>query len=59
MKLYWCPRTRALRAVWMLEEAGVSYERVHFNIRGDPNQRGSIVRHTTFLVAAPPPDFSS
>ena len=23
MKLYWAPRTRASRAVWLLEEAGV------------------------------------
>ncbi len=28
MKLYWSPGTRAIRAVWMLEEAGLDYERV-------------------------------
>jgi glutathione S-transferase len=28
MTLYWWPRTRALRAIWMLEEAGVPYRRV-------------------------------
>ena len=33
MKLYWCPKTRAIRAVWMLEELGVPYERVHVDIR--------------------------
>jgi len=33
MKLYWCPKTRAVRAVWMLEELGVPYERVHIDIR--------------------------
>ncbi len=33
MKLYWCPKTRASRAVWMLEEAGVDYERVFVDIR--------------------------
>jgi glutathione S-transferase len=27
MKLYWAPRTRSLRALWMLEEAGIAYER--------------------------------
>ncbi|MGH6857817.1 MAG: glutathione S-transferase family protein [Methylocella sp.] len=27
MKLYWAPRTRSLRALWVLEEAGVAYER--------------------------------
>lgn len=33
MKLYWCPQTRAARAVWLLEEAAVPYERVHIDIR--------------------------
>ena len=32
MKLYWSPRTRASRTVWMLEEAQVAYERVTINI---------------------------
>ena len=35
MKLYWCPNTRAIRAIWMLEELGVPYERVRVDIR-DP-----------------------
>jgi len=34
MKLYWCPRTRSLRALWMLEEAGAAYERVLVDIHG-------------------------
>ena len=38
MKLYWCPQTRAMRVVWLLEEAGVPYERVHIDIR-DPQSR--------------------
>ena len=33
MKLYWCPTTRAIRALWMLEELGVPYERVLIDIR--------------------------
>ncbi len=33
MKLYWCPKTRAIRALWMLEELGVPYELVHVDIR--------------------------
>jgi glutathione S-transferase len=33
MKLYWCPKTRAIRALWMLEELGVPYERVFIDIR--------------------------
>src|SRR6185295_15341557 len=35
MKLYWCPRTRAFRAVWMVEEIGRSYERVAIDVRDD------------------------
>jgi len=38
MKLYWCPKTRALRALWMLEELGVAYERVYIDIR-DPAKK--------------------
>ncbi len=48
MKLYWCPRTRASRAVWMLEEAGVDYERVFIDVR-DPVARAD----TGFLAASP------
>ncbi len=35
MRLYWSAQTRAVRAAWLLEEAGVPYERVKINIR-DP-----------------------
>ena len=35
MKLFWCARTRASRAVWMLEELGVDYEREVVDLR-DP-----------------------
>ncbi|MGD8976656.1 MAG: glutathione S-transferase family protein [Gammaproteobacteria bacterium] len=38
MKLYWCPRTRASRAVWCLEEVGEPYERVLIDVR-DPDAR--------------------
>ncbi len=37
MKLYWCPRTRASRAVWALEEAGAAYERVLINVMAGPS----------------------
>ena len=39
MKLYWCPKTRAARVVWMLEEAGVDYERVSIDIRNPDAER--------------------
>ena len=48
MKLYWCPRTRASRAIWALEEACVPYERVHIDI-SVPLER----RDAGFLRASP------
>jgi glutathione S-transferase len=33
MKLYYWPKTRAFRALWMLEETGAPYELAHVNIR--------------------------
>ena len=36
MKLFWHPKTRAARIVWLLEEAGVAYECVAIDIR-DPH----------------------
>lgn len=35
MNLYWAPKTRASRAVWMLEEAGVDYEIEPVDIRAE------------------------
>lgn len=32
IKLYWAPRTRSLRALWVLEEAGAPYERVRLDL---------------------------
>lgn len=48
MKLYWCPRTRASRAAWCLEEVGQPYERVLIDVR-DPDAR----RDAGFLAASP------
>lgn len=33
MKLYWAPQTRAQRAIWMLEEAGLEYDMEVIDIR--------------------------
>lgn len=33
VKLYWAPHTRALRVLWLLEEAGIAYERELVDIR--------------------------
>ncbi|HQS07483.1 MAG TPA: glutathione S-transferase family protein [Xanthobacteraceae bacterium] len=34
MKLYWAPHTRAFRALWLLEEAGLPYERQLVSLDG-------------------------
>lgn len=33
LKLYWAPQSRAVRALWLMEEAGLPYERVLVDIR--------------------------
>jgi glutathione S-transferase len=48
MRLYWCAQTRAFRIAWLLEEAGVSYERVKINIR-DPDSTADL----RFRAASP------
>ena len=48
MKLFWHPQTRAARIVWLLEEAGVDYERVLIDIR-DPDAP----RDPQFAAASP------
>lgn len=39
MKLYYWPKTRAFRALWMLEELGVVYELVPIDLRS--HEQGS------------------
>ncbi|NNM20938.1 MAG: glutathione S-transferase family protein [Gammaproteobacteria bacterium] len=48
MKLFWCPQTRASRAVWLLEEAGVEYERVLIDVR-----KKDAKNDPAFLAASP------
>lgn len=48
MKLYWCPKTRAIRALWMLEELGVAYDLVRIDIR-DPAAKAD----AAFRAASP------
>ena len=38
MKLFWCPKTRAFRAVWMLEELGRDYERILIDVRDEESR---------------------
>jgi glutathione S-transferase len=39
MKLFWAPKSRAIRALWMMEEIGAPYERVHVDIRSGAQDR--------------------
>lgn len=39
MKLFWCPQTRSVRAIWLLEETGVKYDRVLIDIRDKSKSR--------------------
>lgn len=48
MKLFWCPQTRSARALWMLEESGVAYDRVLIDIRDASKPRDS-----EFALASP------
>ena len=48
MKFFWCPNTRASRVLWMLEEAGVAYDRVLVDIH-DPGAP----RDPDFALASP------
>jgi glutathione S-transferase len=40
MKLYWAPRTRSLRALWVLEESGAPYERIRLNLSAGEQKSG-------------------
>lgn len=48
MKLFWAPQTRAIRAVWMLEEAGVDYHLELIDIRNAERQDSE-----DFVAASP------
>ncbi len=41
MQLYWAPRTRSLRALWVLEEAGVPYERIRLDLAAGEQKSAS------------------
>ena len=48
MKIYWAPQTRSTRALWMLEEAGIDYDKELIDIRS-PDRKDP----TEFLAASP------
>lgn len=35
IKLFWCPRTRAMRVLWLLEEMEADFELVHIDIQDE------------------------
>ncbi|MGA3157831.1 MAG: glutathione S-transferase family protein [Steroidobacteraceae bacterium] len=53
MKLYWCPKTRSLRALWLLEEAGVPYVRVLIDIRSDLAKSDAAFRRASPMGKVP------
>jgi glutathione S-transferase len=53
IKLYWAPKTRAVRALWMLEEAGVPFERVHVDIRDEKSKADAAFRAASPLGKVP------
>jgi glutathione S-transferase len=52
MKLYYWPKTRAFRALWMLEEIGAPYELARVNIRAG-EQGASAFRHVNPMTKLP------
>ena len=44
MQLFWAPHSRALRALWMLEEIGAPYERVLVDIRAGQQETAAYRR---------------
>jgi glutathione S-transferase len=53
MKLYWCPNTRAFRIAWLMEEAGVAYERVTIDIRNPESKNDSGFRAASPMGKVP------
>jgi glutathione S-transferase len=53
VKLYWCPKTRAVRALWMLEELGAPYERVLIDIRDPAAQANPAFRAVSPMGKVP------
>jgi len=52
MKLYWAPKSRSFRAVWMMEEAGRPYERVLIDIKSGA-QSGEAYREINPMMKVP------
>ncbi len=53
MTLFWAPKTRASRALWMLEEAGVDYEIAHVDIRAEKRSDSDVFRSASPMGKVP------
>jgi len=53
MKLYWCANTRAFRIAWLLEEAGVRYERIVIDIHDAAAKGNSAFRAVSPMGKVP------
>ena len=53
MKLFWSPQTRSARAVWLLEEAGVDYEREFVDIRSSERKDSAEFRAASPMGKVP------
>jgi len=53
MKLYWAPKTRSLRLVWMMEEIGMPYERTRIDIRNDDSRANAEFRSASPMGKVP------
>lgn len=53
MKLYWCPQTRASRAVWMLEECGASYDLELIDVRDEDAKADAAFRAVSPMGKVP------
>lgn len=48
MKLFWAPKTRSIRVLWMLEEVGADYECIHIDVT-----KGAGRDNADFMRASP------
>lgn len=53
MRLFWAPQTRSLRAIWMMEEAGVPYERFRIDIQDEASKANPALRAASPLGKVP------
>ena len=53
MKLFWTPKTRSMRAIWMLEEAGIQYDLEQVDIRSEDRKDSDEFRRASPMGKVP------